>query len=169
MRKAINTIPYLIILGIVLSCSNDEVSPTAVQIEGFEFTIKGDIEKTIRGPVAYFAHSTEQDIFGEDLNTISFSAVDQGNGQVSFGITTYDLITKGTYPIELRIAPEAYNGFINFIENPPDSPIFGPIGGSIRLLEVKENEVSGILDVSCQDMVSGDTITIKGNFTAIRQ
>ena len=160
---------YLILIGLILSCSKDEEPNSNVEFDGFEFNIKGDIDKTISGPVAYFATNTEEDIFGEDLNTISFSAVDQGNGQLSFGITTYDLITKGTYPIELRIAPEAYNGYINFIENPPDSPVFGPVGGSIRLLEIKENEVSGSLDVSCQDLVSGDLITIKGNFTAIRQ
>ncbi len=169
MKKIIATISFIVIFGLALSCSKDDDSPSSIEIDGFEFNIKGDIEKTIRGPVAYFATDTEEDIFGEDLNTISFSAVDQGNGQVSFGITTYDLITKGTYPIELRIAPEAYNGYINFIENPPDSPIFGPTGGSIKLDEVKENEVSGTLDVNCQDMVSGDIINIKGSFKAVRQ
>ncbi len=169
MKETIITIIYVLMFGLILSCSKDETTTTETVNEGFQFEITGDIEKTISGQVAYFASSTQPDIFGEDLNTVSFSAVDEGNGQVSFGITTYDLITKGTYPIELRIAPEAYNGFINFIENPPDSPIFGPVGGSIKLVEVSADEVSGSLDASCQDIVSGDLIFIKGSFSAVRQ
>ncbi len=168
--RALNTIIFCVISLIIISCSKDDPEDTVLNEEGFEFDISGDIEKTIKGSKAYFANSTSPDIFGEDLNTITFSAVDdEGNGQVSFGITTYDLITKGTYPIEFRIAPEAYNGFANYTEKSVNSPIFGPIGGSIKLKTVEATSVTGSLDASCQDMVSGDIIFIKGNFTATRQ
>jgi len=164
-----NILFYLVIFGIVLSCSQNDEPDLAVLAEGFEFSITGEINKTISGPIAYFNSSTAPDIFGEDLNTVSFSAVDSGKGQVSFGITTYDLIGKGTYPIEIRIAPEAYNGYVNFVEDPTTSPIFGPVGGSIKLSQVSDNEISGFLDVSCQEQLSGKSISIKGTFTSIRQ
>ena len=135
---------------------------------GFSFNITGALTKTISGETIFFATESKPDIFGEDLNTMSFSAVDDGNGQVSFGITTYDLIGKGTYPIELRIAPEAYNGYVNFTEDPVNKPIYAPAGGAIKLTSVRKEEVAGSLDVSCRDPKSGKLIQIKGDFRSVR-
>ena len=111
----------------------------------------------------------ETDIFGEDYNFTSFSAVDEGNGQVSFGIITYDNIGKGTYPVEFRLAPELYNGYINFVEDPTVNPIYGPAGGHIKLIFIDKNKISGSVDVSCYEPNSNKSITIKGDFTAIKQ
>lgn len=161
-----------IFAGFLLSCSSDsgEGDNDLFEAElGFNFVITGAIEKTISGDAMYFVATSNEDIFGELLNTTSFAAVDQGNGQVSFGITTYDILGKGSYPIELRIAPEAYNGFVNFVENPPETPVFGPQGGAIILESLSADEVSGRLDVTCVELASGDQITIKGSFRALRQ
>ncbi len=168
MKKII--ISIFLFLGLLISCSSDNSDTDVFSEEpGFSFKISGDIEKTISGSIAYFATGSEQDIFGEDLNTTSFSAVDQGKGQVSFGITTYNIIAKGNYPIEFRLVPEAYNGYINFVEDPTINPVYGPAGGTIKLRSVSEDKISGSLDVTCHEPNSKKTITIKGDFTAIRQ
>lgn len=157
------------LIGLFTSCSYDNSDNTILDDPGFSLKISGDIEKTISDSVAYFVTGSEPDIFGEDYNFTSFSAVDQGNGQVSFGIITYDNIGKGTYPMEFRLAPELYNGYINFVENPTVSPVYGPMGGIIILKSLNKDMISGSLDVICQETDSKKTISIKGGFTAIRQ
>ena len=168
MKKII--ISSFMILGLLVSCSSDNSDSEVFSDEpGFSFVISGDIEKTISGSIAYFDTGSKPDIFGEDLNTTSFSAVDQGNGQVSFGITTYNIIAKGNYPIEFRLAPEAYNGYINFVEDPTINPVYGPSSGTIKLKYVSKDKISGSLDVTCHEPNSKKTIKIKGEFTAIHQ
>jgi hypothetical protein len=139
-----------LVLSLSISCTSDDSDAELISYDpGFSFKISGDINKTISGSIAYSATGSEPDIFGEDLNTTSFSAVDSGNGQVSFGITTYDIIGKGTYPVEFRLTPEAYNGYINFVEDPRLNPVYGPTGGSIILKSLSNDKISGSLDVKC--------------------
>ena len=142
MKKSI--IYSFLLIGLLTSCSPDNSGDDIILDEpGFSFKVSGAIEKTITGSIAYFDVGNETDIFGEDYNFTSFSAVDEGNGQVSFGIITYDNIGKGTYPVEFRLAPELYNGYINFVEDPTVNPIYGPAGGHIKLIFIDKNKISG--------------------------
>ncbi|NAS10874.1 hypothetical protein [Poritiphilus flavus] len=169
MRKYI-----LLLLGLISflgACTSDngEGDENILENEtGFSFEISGAIEKTISGEQMFFLATSDEDIFGELLNTTSFSAVDPGDGQVTFGITTYDILGKGSYPIELRVAPEAYNGFVNFVEDPGVTPVYTPLSGAIIIRSLSENNISGTLDVICREPLSSKQITIKGSFSADR-
>ncbi|MEM7381586.1 MAG: hypothetical protein AAF361_10380 [Bacteroidota bacterium] len=169
MRKYV-----LLLIGLTSllgACSSDSGEGDEDILEnekGFNFEISGAIEKTISGEQMFFLATSDEDIFGELLNTTSFSAVDPGEGQVSFGITTYDILGKGSYPIELRVAPEAYNGFVNFVEDPGTTPIYAPFGGAIIIKSLSATTISGSLDVICREPLSSEQITIKGSFSADR-
>ena len=157
---------YVFVLSILYSCTSDDSGASLPEEQGFSFEITGDITKTISGKTVFFSTSITQDIFDRDLHTLVISANDTNGDQVNIGITQLERVDTGNYSIAFEIEPP-YNGFVNYIEDPGNSSVFGPIGGSIVLNAVDSEMVTGSIDAQCQIPGQTTSVSIKGTFKAL--
>jgi hypothetical protein len=157
-----------LMIWLIGSCSSDDSNDIVVPEEqGFTFEVSGDIDKTISGKNAFFSTSVSQDAIDRQLFTLFISANHDNGDQVNIGITQLKNVGSGSYNIAFEIEPP-YNGFVIYSEDPNNgSPIFGPIGGSIVIISVDSEGVTGAIDVQCQIPGQTSTVRIKGTFNAI--
>ncbi len=166
-------IKLLVSIALICSCSSDE-SGDGQEFEGsgFTFEITGAINKTMTGSVLFYNENTTEveDFEGNTTNLTTLLIVAEDDAtpcQVIFAITREgNSIGSGNYDVGTDIFT-FYNVFINFSGDQGESISYqSENNGSVNISSKGAITASGSLEAVCTGVGGGETITIKGNFSA---
>ncbi|MEZ4701789.1 MAG: hypothetical protein R2834_15735 [Rhodothermales bacterium] len=157
----------LLLLAVFAGCdSADDATDPENQLGSYEFTVSGDVSRTLTGPIAQFGAATDPSTgvsgFGLSFGNAGseYVAITRQGSQPGAGthpIATFDTSTGELGPDEFIAT--YYTG----------GQVFVSSGGTLTLSKSDNNRMEGTISFTATSLLPTQpgTVTVTGNFAAV--